>query len=124
MRTFVVAAVLVLGMVVGARVSAAQVVDPSTGMMVDAATDPMDFSAIMSGQPTNVGLEAGLSAAAQMNAEMNATLAASQAATDSLNASNASDAVGAGGAGAADDAEAGDDAGRWELQEWREGCSA
>ena len=76
MRTFVGAAVMVLGMVVGAGVSAAQMVDPSTGIMVDAATDPMDFSAIMSGQPTNVGLEATLSANAQAQAEMNANMAA------------------------------------------------
>jgi acyl-coenzyme A thioesterase PaaI-like protein len=89
MRTFVGAAVMVLGMVVGAGVSAAQMVDPSTGIMVDAATDPMDFSAIMSGQPTNVGLEATLSANAQAQAEMNANVAAS--ANDSLNASSGSE---------------------------------
>ena len=76
MRTFVTAAVMMVGMAVGAGVSVAQMVDPSTGMMVDAATDPMDFSAIMSGQPTNVGLEAALSANAQAQAEMNANLAA------------------------------------------------
>jgi lipoprotein-anchoring transpeptidase ErfK/SrfK len=91
MRRILGAAVLVLAMAVGARVAAAQVVDPTTGIMVDASTDPMDFSAIMSGQPTNVGLEAGLSAAAQAQADMNATMAASQSMTDSLNASNASD---------------------------------
>jgi hypothetical protein len=76
MRTFVTAAVMMVGMAVGAGVSVAQMVDPSTGMMVDAATDPMDFSAIMSGQPTNVGLEAALSANAQAQAEMNANMAA------------------------------------------------
>jgi hypothetical protein len=100
MRTFVGAAVLVLAMAVG--VSAAQVVDPSTGIMVDASTDPMDFSAIMSGQATNVGVEAGLSAAAQMNADMNANMVASEAASqsatqsmmDSLNASSASEDAG------------------------------
>ena len=89
MRMFVGAAVLVVGMVVGVGVSAAQMVDPSTGIMVDAATDPMDFSAIMSGQPTNVGLDAALSANAQMQAEMNANMAVS--ADDSLRASSASD---------------------------------
>ncbi len=65
-------------------------VDPSTGIMVDAATDPMDFSAIMSGQPTNVGLEAALSANAQMQAEMNANVAASAA--DAMNTASGSDA--------------------------------
>jgi hypothetical protein len=82
---------LVLAMAMGTRVAAAQVIDPSTGIMVDAATDPMDFSAIMSGQPTNVGLEAGLSAAAQAQADMNANMAASQSMTDSMNAADASD---------------------------------
>ncbi len=95
MRKFVGAAVLVLAMAVGTRVAVAQIVDPTTGITVDASTDPMDFSAIMSGQATNVGLEVGLSAAAQMNADMNANMAASQAATqsmmDSMNASSASD---------------------------------
>jgi len=88
MRRFVGAAVLMLGMLVGAGVSAAQMVDPSTGIVVDAATDPMDFSAIMSGQPTNVGLEAALSANAQMQAEMNANVATTD---DSISASSGSD---------------------------------
>ncbi len=90
MRRFVGAAVLMLGMLVGAGVSAAQMVDPSTGIMVDAATDPMDFSAIMSGQPTNVGLEAALSANAQMQAEMNANVATTD---DSISASSGSEDV-------------------------------
>ena len=90
MRRFVGAAVLMLGMLVGAGVSAAQMVDPSTGIMVDAATDPMDFSAIMSGQPTNVGLEAALSANAQMHAERNANVATTD---DSISASSGSEDV-------------------------------
>lgn len=90
MRTIVRAAGLVLGLLVGMRVSSAQMVDPSTGIMVDAATDPMDFSAIMSGQPTNVGLEAALSANAQMEAEMNANVATTD---DSVSASSGSDDV-------------------------------
>ena len=80
MRTIVRAAGLVLGLLVGMRVSSAQMVDPSTGIMVDAATDPMDFTAIMSGQPTNVGLEAALSANAQMQAAIDANVAASASA--------------------------------------------
>ena len=44
-------------MLVAGAVAAAQMMDPSTGMMVDAATDPFDTAAVMSGQPGNVGTE-------------------------------------------------------------------
>lgn len=84
-------ALVVMMMMAGARMVAAQVIDPSTGMMVDASTDPMDFSAIMSGQPTNVGMEAGLSAAAQAQADMTASMAASSSMMDSMNAANSTD---------------------------------
>jgi hypothetical protein len=86
MRRILGAAVLVLGMLVGAHGAAAQMVDPSTGMMVDAATDPMDFSAIMSGQPGNVGMEAMMSANAQAQAAAEQNMAAMQ---DSASASTA-----------------------------------
>lgn len=96
MRKTIGVLVVMLVMAAGARAISAQMIDPSTGMMVDASTDPMDFSAIMSGQPTNAGLEAGLSAAAQAQADMTATMAASQSMTDSLNAASASDNTPAG----------------------------
>jgi fibronectin-binding autotransporter adhesin len=54
MRSLVMGALLVAG--VGA--AGAQVLDPTTGLTVDAASDPMDFSAVVSGQPGNVGIEA------------------------------------------------------------------
>ena len=41
----------------GVAMARAQLVDPSTGVTVNAATDPMDFSAVASGQPGNIGTE-------------------------------------------------------------------
>ena len=78
-------------MLLGVREAAAQLVDPSTGIMVDAATDPMDFSAVASGQPGNIGMESMMAANAQMQAQMDASVASSNAMMDSLNASNASE---------------------------------
>jgi len=90
MRRTLGAAVLVLGMLAGARGAGAQMLDPSTGMVVDAATDPMDFSAIMSGQPGNAGMEAALSANAQAQEMAEQNMAAMQASTDaSISAVNA-----------------------------------
>lgn len=95
MRKTIGVLVVTLAMGLGMRLAGAQMIDPSTGIMVDAATDPMDFSAIMSGQPTNFGLEAALSANAQaqsaMEANMEASNAASQSSMDSMNAAKASD---------------------------------
>ncbi|MGA8938183.1 MAG: chitobiase/beta-hexosaminidase C-terminal domain-containing protein [Acidobacteriaceae bacterium] len=95
MRKTIGVLVVLLAMSLGARLAGAQMIDPSTGIMVDAATDPMDFSAIMSGQPTNFGLEAALSANAQAQAAMEANTeaadAASQSSMDAMNAANASD---------------------------------
>ncbi len=86
-------ALLALGMLMAVQGAAAQLVDPSTGIMVDAATDPVDFSAVASGQPGNVGMEAMMAANAQMQAQMDASAASSNAMMDSLNASNASEGV-------------------------------
>ncbi len=94
MRKMIDVLVMTMMMAAGARLASAQIIDPSTGMTVDAATDPMDFSAIMSGQPTNFGMEAALSASTQAQAMAEANMAASEAATqsmmDSMNASDAS----------------------------------
>jgi hypothetical protein len=91
MRKIFGVAVVVLGMMVGVRGTAAQLLDPSTGIMVDAASDPMDFSAIMSGQPTNFGMEAAASASqqAQAMAEQNMAEAeaSAQSSMDALNSS-------------------------------------
>jgi Chitobiase/beta-hexosaminidase C-terminal domain len=88
MRRFFGVAVLALGMLMGARGAAAQLIDPSTGVMVDAGSDPMDFSAVASGQPGNIGMELSAQAseqaqamAQQSMADMQAT--AEQAAADS-----------------------------------------
>jgi hypothetical protein len=93
MRRILGAAMLVLGMLVGARGAVAQMVDPSTGIMVDAATDPMDFSAIMSGQPGNVGMEAMMSANAQAQAAAEQNMAAMQDSIAGMNSSNDAPAV-------------------------------
>lgn len=65
-RVFGIIAVAV--MLAGSGVASAQLIDPSTGVMVDATTDPMDFSAVASGQPGNVGTEMAAQAAAQAHA--------------------------------------------------------
>jgi hypothetical protein len=80
----------------GVRMAEAQMVDPSTGIMVDAATDPTDFAALASGQPTNPGLEANLQAVAQMNAMQQAQQAAQQE-QDFQNFMNSSSASAASG---------------------------
>ena len=59
---------VVLGLAMMAGVAKAQLVDPTTGFTVDAATDPVDFAAVASGQPGNVGMEANASAIASMQA--------------------------------------------------------
>jgi len=79
MRRFFGVALLALGLM-GVRVEA-QLVDPSTGIMVDAATDPMDFSAVASGQPGNFGMEAAAEASAQAQA-LSASVAAQNSTDD------------------------------------------
>jgi Chitobiase/beta-hexosaminidase C-terminal domain len=92
MRRTIGVLVVLMAMALGGRLAGAQMVDPSTGIMVDAATDPMDFTAIMTGQPTNVGMEAALSANAQAQEMANQNMAAMQdAGSASTDASNSSD---------------------------------
>lgn len=85
--------VVAFAMAEGGLLAKGQIIDPSTGMMVDAANLPMDFSAIMSGQRTNIGMEAALSANAQTQAIAEANMAAAdasaQASIDGMNAVNA-----------------------------------
>ena len=95
MRKTIGVLVVMMALAAGGRLAGAQIVDPSTGMTVDMATDPFDAAAVMSGQPGNVGTEAMYSAMAQMNAtsdEIAAESAASaQASMDaSIAAMNAS----------------------------------
>ncbi len=92
MRKTIGVLVVMMAMAVGGRLAGAQIIDPSTGMTVDAATDPMDFSAIMSGQPTNFGMEAALSASAQAQQMAEQNMAMMQDAGSPLtDTSNASD---------------------------------
>lgn len=77
---------LLAGVMLAAMAARAQMVDPTTGMMVDPTSDPADFAAVASGQPGNAGTEAAANAmqAAQVFAQQ---------------ASNATDAFAAAGAG-------------------------
>jgi hypothetical protein len=67
-------------MLAGSAAASAQIIDPSTGVMVDPTTDPMDFSTVAAGQPGNIGMELAAQATAQAEA------AAAQAAADAAQA--------------------------------------
>jgi hypothetical protein len=84
MRGLVMAAVLMAG--VGA--AGAQIIDGSTGQLVDASNDPADFALVASGQPGNIGTEISSNDFAEMQAS---AAADSQALMDSMNASSSSD---------------------------------
>lgn len=80
MRRMIVLAVMGL-MLAASAVASAQIIDPTTGVVVDPTTDPMDFVAVASGQPGNVGMEmAAQAAAAAEQAAEQAQEAAEQAA--------------------------------------------
>ena len=97
MRKMIVVLVVMVAMVVVGRVAGAQLLDPSTGVMVDATSDPMDFSAVASGQPGNIGMELSAQASEQAQAIAQQNMVDMQAATEaaqtSMNAfnSNSSD---------------------------------
>jgi hypothetical protein len=63
----------------GSAVAGAQLIDPSTGVMVDPTSDPSDFAAVAAGQPGNIGMELNAQAITQMQAQ------AAQAAQTSSN---------------------------------------
>lgn len=72
-------------MLAGGVAASAQIVDPTTGVMVDATTDPTDFASVASGQPGNIGMELAAQAQAEAaqaaaQAEADAAQAAAQAA--------------------------------------------
>jgi hypothetical protein len=77
MRRMIVLAVMGL-MLAGSAVASAQIIDPSTGVMVDPTTDPMDFATVAAGQPGNIGME--LAAQAQADAAQAAAQAQADAA--------------------------------------------
>jgi lipoprotein-anchoring transpeptidase ErfK/SrfK len=87
MRTAMRTMMLLAAMAVGVGAAGAQIVDPNTGFTVDAANDPVDFSAVASGQPGNAGMEAAASAMAAVEA---ASAAAMQASQDAANAAMSS----------------------------------
>lgn len=77
--------VMAMGLVLAGSVAAkAQIIDPTTGVMVDPTTDPMDFVSVASGQPGNIGMELAAQATAQ--AEAAAEQAAAQAQADAAQA--------------------------------------
>jgi hypothetical protein len=82
MRTVLMAIVLMAGV----GMAGAQIIDGSTGQMVDASTDPMDFSLVASGQPGNIGSEI----AANDSAAFQATIDAQNQAQAQANADAAS----------------------------------
>jgi hypothetical protein len=81
MRRMIVLMVMGL-MLAGSAVASAQIIDPTTGVMVDPTTDPIDFAAVATGQPGNIGMEFAAQGAAQ------AQVAAAQAQAQALAANS------------------------------------
>lgn len=77
----------------GGGAASAQVVDPSTGMMVDPMTDPTDFVNVLNGQPTNVGMEMNAAAVAQAQAAQQQAMQAAQTAKNLFPAEDSSAAT-------------------------------
>ena len=67
MRRMIMLVVMAL-MLAGTGVASAQLIDPTTGVMVDPTTDPADFAAVAAGQPGNIGMELAAQASAQAQA--------------------------------------------------------
>jgi hypothetical protein len=78
MRKIFVLAVMAL-MLAGSGVASAQIIDPTTGVMVDPTTDPVDFASVAAGQPGNIGMELAAQAAAQAQAIADQQMQAAQA---------------------------------------------
>jgi hypothetical protein len=76
---------MVLVLACGCAAASAQMVDPTTGIMVDAANDPSDYMNLLNGQPTNASLEAITQMEVQQQAA--ATAAHQQAFDDFVNSS-------------------------------------
>lgn len=71
-------------MLAGTGVASAQLIDPSTGLMVDPTTDPVDFAAVAAGQPGNIGMELAAQATAQAQAAADQAQAAAQQQASSM----------------------------------------
>jgi hypothetical protein len=85
MRRMIVLVVMGL-MLAGSAVASAQMIDPSTGVMVDSTTDPMDFATVAAGQPGNIGMELAAQATAQAEAAAAQAADAAQAAAQAQTA--------------------------------------
>jgi len=86
MRRAMRAAVMTAMLLVGVSAAGAQMLDPSTGIMVDPMTDPYDYATVASGQPGNLSMEVSEQQVAQDQKDMQAQLEASQ--QDAINAMN------------------------------------
>src|ERR1039458_1187321 len=73
----------------GVTMARAQLIDPSTGITVNAASDPMDFSAVASGQPGSFGTEAAAAAQDAFAVQQAAQAASDQELQDMMNQSSA-----------------------------------
>jgi Chitobiase/beta-hexosaminidase C-terminal domain len=69
MKMTIRAMVVIAAMLVGVGAAGAQMMDPSTGMMVDPTTDPFDYMNIASGQPGNATMEFAAQVQAQQAAQ-------------------------------------------------------
>lgn len=72
-------------MLAGSAVANAQIIDPTTGVMVDPTSDPMDFANVAAGQPGNIGMELAAQASAQAQAFANQQMASMQSAAQTNN---------------------------------------
>ena len=79
MRKMIGVLVVMMALAAGGRLASAQMVDPSTGMTVDATVDPFDYSMIASGQPGNPSLESALAVGAEGEAAAEQAAETSQA---------------------------------------------
>jgi hypothetical protein len=80
LRTIAIALILTAGI----HAATAQVLDPTTGIMVSPTSDPFDYANVAAGQPGNIGTEAAGQAIDNFN-QMMADQQASQQAQQQLN---------------------------------------
>lgn len=90
MRRAIRTALMTMVWMAGTCVVRAQIIDPTTGVMVDATTDPSDFAAVAGGQPGNIGMELSAQAVEQAQATI-ASMQAQAAGNDALMAANDQD---------------------------------
>lgn len=86
---------IVFVFVCGGAAASAQMLDPSTGMMVDPFNDPADFASVVSGQPGNASSEAlaQLDAQQKSAADLQAFLESSSAANQNSQGDDSAPAI-------------------------------